>query len=62
VLNKVPLKGQPCLQRDPCCHASVERVLLLHLGWLLGGRDNPCCAQSALLGSQGSIPPRTGIR
>jgi len=51
VLKEGPLKGQPGLQPDPCCPASVEIALLVRLGWLLGVMDNPCCAQSALLGS-----------
>jgi len=51
VLNEGPSKGQPGPQRDPCCPASIEIALLVRLGWLLGGRDNPGCAQSALPGS-----------
>ena len=51
VLREGPSKGQPGLQRDPCCPASVGIAPLVHLEWFSGGRDNPCCAQSALLGS-----------
>jgi len=51
VLNEQASKGQPGLRRDPCYPASVAIASLEHLGWTLGGRGNPCCAQSALLGS-----------
>jgi len=51
VLGEGSSKGQPGLQRDPCFPAFVETATLVSLGWSLGGRGNPCCAQSALLGS-----------
>jgi len=51
VFSEGPSKGQPGLHRDPCCPASVEIVSVVSLQWALGGRGNPCCAQSALLGS-----------
>jgi len=40
-----------CPQRDPCCPASVVVAILVPLVWLLGGRGNHCCGQSALPGS-----------
>ena len=51
MLNEGLTKGQPGLQRDLYCPASVEIPLLVRQGWFLAARDNPCCAQSALLGS-----------
>ena len=51
VLNERRSKGQPGLQRGPCCPASDEAAHLVSLGWFWGRRCNPCCAQSALLGS-----------
>jgi len=51
VLNEGPSKGQPGLQRDPCCPASVEIAPLVHLEWPSGGRGNPFSAQSTLLGN-----------
>jgi len=51
VLNEGPSKGQPGLQPDSCCPVSVEIAPLAYLEWSLGGRGNPCCAQSAVPGS-----------
>ena len=51
VLNEGLSKGQPGLQLDPCCPTSVEIAPLVYLEWSLGGRGNPCRAQSGLLGS-----------
>jgi len=51
VLGEGLSKGQPGLQQDPCCPVSVEIAPLVSREWSLGGRGNPCCAQSALLGS-----------
>ena len=51
VLNEGPSKSQPGLQRDLCHPASVQIAIPVSLEWFLGWRDNPCCAQSAPLGS-----------
>jgi len=51
MLGEGSSKGQPGLQRDPCCPASVEIAPVVSLEWSLSERGNPCCAQSALLGS-----------
>jgi len=51
VLREGSSKGQPGPQRDPCCPASVEIAPLVRQEWSSGGRGNPCCAQSGLLGS-----------
>jgi len=51
VLGEASSKGQPGLQRDPCCSVFVKIALLVCREWFSGGRGNPCCAQSALLGS-----------
>ena len=51
VLNERRSQGKPGHQRDPCCLATVEMAPLMHRQRFLGGTGNPCCAQSALLGS-----------
>ena len=62
VLSEGPSKGQPSLQRDPCCPASVEVAPLMYLEWSWGGRGNPCCARGALLSSEDSMPLRMNSR
>ena len=49
VLNERPSKGQPGLQLDPCCPASVEAAPVVHLGGFGAGEAIPAARRVLFL-------------